>query len=164
MDPIDVNPCSYLSVGEVFKTIQKDSERQWNIVGCDGLPYLLGARLIERHHTCPICSFAINNTADFENHLESNHNDNNINTDECKTYGNILLLPGLGHYEINITKALFKLLWPVIFIDLAKMLGFRTIKALTCCEAATNHHKSWQILQIFLKGTSRELLLPYVRS
>ncbi|XP_062590244.1 uncharacterized protein LOC134251839 [Saccostrea cucullata] len=61
------------------------------------------------------------------------------------------------------TKALFKLLWDVCLMELAKMLGFKSPKALAACQAAHDHHKSWQILEIFLFAMSGELLVPYVR-
>ena len=163
LDPIDINPCSYDSVSKVMSHIDENSDRAWNIIGCDGLPYLLCSRLIERSHTCPRCSLQFKSKPEFETHLNINHRNSDINVNTCRSFGNFLLIPGLGHYEINYTKAMFLLLWTVILVDLAKLLGFRSIKALVACEAATNHHKSWQILQIFLKGASRELLLPYVK-
>jgi len=49
----------------------------------------------------------------------------------------ILFFVGLGHYEINMVKALFKLLWQVGIQDLGKMLGFRSPKALATCESAS---------------------------
>ena len=48
LNPLDLNPCSYDSVSKVSTHIQTESNREWNIVGCDGLPYLLCARIIER--------------------------------------------------------------------------------------------------------------------
>ena len=83
--------------------------------------------------------------------------------DECKKYGKVLLLPGLGHMEINLTKAMFKLLWKVVIKDLALMLGWRSIKALTSCETCTDHHKAWQMLQILFSAGTKALLKPYVR-
>ena len=85
----------------------------------------------------------------------------NVQVNECKTYGKILLIS--GHYDINYIKAIFKLLWTVIFIDLAKLLENRSVKALASCESACNHHKSWQIFEIFFQGTSREIITYYVR-
>lgn len=54
---------------------------------------------------------------------------------------------GLGHYEINMTKALFPLLWDIALVDLAK-LGFNSSKEQAACKSATgnsfskyNYHK-----------------------
>ncbi|XP_062568018.1 uncharacterized protein LOC134230270 [Saccostrea cucullata] len=75
----------------------------------------------------------------------------------------ILLQPGLGHFEMNMTKAIIKLIWNVVGEDLAKMLGYRSPKALQACMDANDHHKAFQFLEILLFGTGDELLLPYVR-
>lgn len=59
---------------------------------------------------------------------------------------------------------MFKLLWKVCLKDLAIMLGWKTLKALMACEKWTDHHKAWQILQIFFKATTYALLEPYVHN
>ncbi|VDI12845.1 Hypothetical predicted protein [Mytilus galloprovincialis] len=69
----------------------------------------------------------------------------------------------LGHIEINMVKAIVKFLWEPAFIDLARMLGFNSIRALQCCQNCSDHHKSWQMVQIFLHAMGQELLLPYVQ-
>ena len=81
---------------------------------------------------------------------------------KCRKYGNILLFPGLGHVEINVTKAILNLLWRIVLKDLAVMLGWKSIKALTACEKCTNHHKSWQILQILFSAGTKAVLKPYI--
>lgn len=49
---------------------------------------------------------------------------------------NFYSIAGHGHFEINMTKALFKLLWELCLVDLAKMLGFKSPKALASCQSA----------------------------
>ena len=92
---------------------------------------------------CPTCNELFKTREVFINHVKD-HPTDDINN--CKKYGNIILLPGLGHMEINLTKALFKLLWNVLLKDLALMLGWKSIKALTSCEKCSDHHKAWQML------------------
>ena len=132
-EPVLTNPCSYDSVNEVLNSLLNstvnNTDRKWTILGCDGLPYILASRLIEKDETLQ----------------------------------HILLQPGLGHYEINMVKALFKLLWEVALSDLAQLMGYKSIKAQVACQNATDHHKSWQILHILLYATADELVLPYVR-
>ena len=131
-DPIFVNPCSYASVEKVLRSIQttcSDNNRKWTVAGCDGLPYALGSRIIER-------------------------------TDDLR---NVVMTPGLGHFEINMTRACFKLLWVPVIEELAKLLNYSSDKALKCCKNAYNHHKSFQILTILFFGTCDELIVPYVR-
>lgn len=71
------------------------------------------------------------------------------------------LSQGLGHIEINMIKGLFKLLWPIYFKDLAAMLGFRTVRAQTCCQNATDHHKAMQMFEIALFALADELIYEY---
>ena len=49
LDLIDCNPYSYKSVGTVLKSIHKESEREWAVIACDGLPFILGSRLMKIH-------------------------------------------------------------------------------------------------------------------
>ncbi|XP_062613499.1 uncharacterized protein LOC134275243 [Saccostrea cucullata] len=131
-NPVAKNPCSYEAVKEVLAAIKAETTgetRKWTIVGCDGLPYLIGNKVIEQ-----------------EQDLQD-----------------ILLVPGLGHFEINMTKAIIKLVWEIFGEDLAKMLGYRTAKALSACHDASDHHKAFQFVEILLYGTGDELLIPYVR-
>ena len=47
--------------------------------------------------------------------------------------------------------------------ELAKLLHYNTIRAQVACKNANDHHKAWQMLEIFLYGTADELLVPFVR-
>lgn len=64
---------------------------------------------------------------------------------------------------MNVTKACFKLLWDVGLEDLAKLLGYRTARALLCSQMCTDHHKAWMTLTIFLHGTMDEILSEYIK-
>ena len=97
------NYCSNEKVNEALQdillNIEVGTERKWSVIGCDGLPFILGSRLIDKdpalHH--------------------------------------ILLQPGLGHYEINMTKSCFKPLWDVVLADLANMLGYKSKTRIRHC-------------------------------
>ena len=67
----------------------------------------------------------------FFNHVNV-HSYDDINA--CRKFGNILLIPGMGFMEIITTKAIFKVLWNIMLKDLAVMLEWKSIKALTVCE------------------------------
>ena len=49
-DPVMRNPCSYRAVRDIFQNrtgrLLSDN-RNWRILGCDCLPYVLGSRLID---------------------------------------------------------------------------------------------------------------------
>lgn len=44
---------------------------------------------------------------------------------------------GLSQCKINMTKALFRLLWDIALVDLAKLLGFNSSKEQAFCKSAT---------------------------
>ena len=77
--------------------------------------------------------------------------------------GNLLLIPGLGHIELNMVKGLFKLLWHIYFKELALILGFRTIRARTCDQNASDNHKAMQMLDMYLFSLAVELVFEYCK-
>ena len=132
--PIFLNPCSYRAVQDVLLRLKDGnchnlSQRVWSMIGCDGLPYVLGSRLIEQDAALQ----------------------------------DIYLIPGLGHFEINMAKSCFKLLWDVILSDIANVMGYKSTKALTACKKCTDHHKAWQLLSITMTAVSKELMMVFIR-
>lgn len=161
-EPIMVNPCSYQSVEIVLDNLVhqliKDG-REWCIVGCDGLPYILASKIIQNYVHCLECQKKFKMVDEFNVHNRIVHNNK---AHFQKTYQHIVLIPGLGHFEINSVKALFKLEWNILLLHMAKMLGLTSVRALTYCEQANNHHQSYQMLLILLEGTGKELLYEFV--
>ncbi|XP_062594161.1 uncharacterized protein LOC134255654 [Saccostrea cucullata] len=166
-DPCFENPCSYEALEKVFDYILSKTEvgegRSWTIVGCDGLPYTLGCRTIDSVCRCRECEMEFTSVEEFEKHKILFDHEKCSNINGCLKYLDIIMVPGLGHFEMNMLKAAFRLLWDVILVDLAVILGFHSPKALASCMTATDHHKSWQIFQIFLHAMAEELLLLYAR-
>ena len=76
---------------------------------------------------------------------------------------NLLLLPGLGHMELNQSRILLKLLWEPILSHVVSLLGFRTPRAKQVVKEGIDHHRSRQILEVCLEAISKELLTPYAR-
>ncbi len=60
----------------------------------------------------------------------------------------MLLLPGPGSVEMNAIPVIFKLLWLLGMEDLARILGYKTPKALVYAQKAADHHKAWEILKL----------------
>nr|XP_022289927.1 uncharacterized protein LOC111101643 isoform X2 [Crassostrea virginica] len=136
-EPVFENPCSYEAVEKVLDHLLEEagvgSTRQWTTVGCDGLPYILASRIIEEIFICPVCRRQYDQD-DFGDHIKTT--EHCVDIEDGRKYRNILMLTGHGHFEINMTKALFKLLWELCLVDLAKMLGFKSPKALASCQSA----------------------------
>ncbi|XP_062577384.1 uncharacterized protein LOC134239238 [Saccostrea cucullata] len=132
-NPISVNPCSYESVEVVLSSIKAEV----------GIPENRKWTLVG----CDGLPFLLS-------HRIIKHSED---------LQDLLILPGLGHFEINMCKALIKLVWQALGVDLAKLLGYRSPKALQACLDGNDHHKAMQFLEILLLGTGDELLYPYVK-
>ncbi|KAJ8300772.1 hypothetical protein KUTeg_022291 [Tegillarca granosa] len=133
--------CSYEAVETVIDHILEKTGigngRQWKVLGCDGLP----SRIVQDVHCSTDCAREFCDVSEFKNHVRDFEHSNEITANHCRKYKDIIMIPGLGHYKINMTKALCKLLWNVGLADLAKMLGFVSPKALASCQSCT----SWYI-------------------
>lgn len=56
----------------------------------------------------------------------------------------IVIISGMGHYEINMVKSIIGFLWKVAFEDLGKMLGFKSptaLASLRACAGKAFHSK-----------------------
>ncbi len=76
----------------------------------------------------------------------------------------ILMWPGQGNFEINFVKLLFKLLWPVGLESLATMVGYNSPKALQYAFQAANHHKSWELLQLYFQCFVQRQISDYEKT
>ena len=77
-------------------------------------------------------------------------------------YFNLLLLPGLGHMELN-EALLSKLLWEPLISHVSSLLGFRTPRAKLVFREGIDHHRSRPIFSVCINAISKELLVPFVR-
>ena len=76
MDPVFVNHNSFESLKLVLRHIRKtagvrrygETEREWVIVCCDGLPYSVIFRLIYEYLTCAVCDKGFLGSDLFEQH------------------------------------------------------------------------------------------------
>ena len=78
----------------------------------------------------------------FEKHVLQ-HPVDNVNS--CQKYGRILLLPGIGHVEINLTKAVFKLMWDICPKELAIILGWESLNGKAIHKAGIANTK-WHFI------------------
>ena len=68
----------------------------------------------------------------------------------------LLLLPGLGHMELNQSNILLKLLWEPVLSHVVSLLGFRTPRAKQVVKEGIDHHHSRQILEACLEAISKD--------
>ena len=119
-----------------------ESRREWTIIGCDALPYTIGHRVLENVHSCPQCHCEFLSEEELVEHSKKTsmkviRNSVGNTRTSCLFRVFIFLLlvqyslleykfyyliktqflnfhfTVLSHYEINMVKALFKLLWDV---------------------------------------------------
>ena len=126
LDPVMVNPCSFVSLATVLDSFIQNKTTEWIAVVCDGLPFHLCSKMMDNYFVCATCKLEFKKKKDFQDHQSVHPAETNIY--ECLKYGQILLLPGIGHMEINITKAMFKLLWEICLKELAILLGWKSLK------------------------------------
>ena len=158
-----MNPNGIESVKEVLVNIMTQCDignsRQWVGVDCDGVPYAIADKLINQCLVCEIHNEQMGCNA-IETHFEEQHPGYAIQYD--KLFHSILLVPGTGHTEINLMRALFQICRPVFMELLADKLGFCSKRAVEYIVTCRNHHLSWQIVLIVLYSFALELIKIYV--
>ena len=120
---------------------------------------VLAAQTQDELKLCSVC-FELVETVNLKPHSEENHKGvcsfENILTE-------ILLRPGPGHIEMNMSRLLLNFLWVPFLEELSTSFGFRTQKAKNVFRQGIDHHRSKQLLETLLESLSRELMVPYVR-
>ena len=85
--------------------------------------------------------------------------------EQPEKYNWIILVSGKGHLNMNQMKTFFKVIDRVCGEFLGKdVLGFNTPKSYSYFIDCKDNHKSWQALEIFLHGTTMELVHLYTAS
>ena len=160
----DGMPNSYASCKDVLEHIRKQAkvgeERQWLSVGCDGQPFDICRNLIDMTMVCDACG-EVADVDTIREHQQQEHPGDKQTYH--KLYDWILLRPGPGHVEMNVCKALFRLLWTPILRPIAKLLGFTSDGAQGFIKNCGNHHVTWQLVRVVLDALSKELSVSYVR-
>ena len=72
----------------------------------------------------------------------------------------MLVLPGPGHLEMNMVRAIVKILWPLGLKELAgELCGAKSAESILNCK---DHHKSWNMIVIYHNKCISELVEPYL--
>lgn len=156
---IGVNSNGIESVKEVLTQCDIGNSRQWVRVDCDGVPYAIADKCINRCLVCAIGNEQMSCNA-IETHFEEQHPRYAIQYD--KLFNSILLVPSTGHTEINLMRALFQICRPDFMELLAEQLRFCSKRAVEYIVTCRNHHLSWQIVVIVLYSFALELIKMYV--
>ncbi|KAF0292546.1 hypothetical protein FJT64_009487 [Amphibalanus amphitrite] len=118
-------PNSYASCKGVLEHIRAQAkvgkDRQWLSVGCDGQPFDICRKLIDRSVACDTCGEETDADAMEQHHSERHPG---ATMQFHKLYDWLLLRPGPGHVEMNSCKVIFRLIWVPILQTVSKLLGF----------------------------------------
>ena len=165
-EPYFVNPNSYTTIVDVLRNIGRDAgivqyggqDRSWIFLECDGLPYKIMRDVIDNVWLCTSCKQSYFGEDEFEKHM-------------CHVLGKsskerefswIVPVVGLFHLELNIARSFLSFNWEIFISTLARSLGFRSEKAQQYFKKGSDHHKTWQFLEIIYLALSKELVHPYV--
>ncbi|XP_078607650.1 uncharacterized protein LOC144879762 isoform X1 [Branchiostoma floridae x Branchiostoma japonicum] len=171
-DPVFVNPNSASSMRKVLRHIGKisnigryndesPSSRKWMIVAMDGLPLGITRSVINDTIYCSSCKSSFLSMELFTGHVKESHAAEDIPA--VREFDWVVLRVGKLHLEMNAVKSFVELNWEVWFSALAEEMGFRSEGAQRVAKNCADHHKSMQLLEIAIKGTTDEMLVPYVR-
>ena len=169
-----VNPCSQESVYSTMKhnqiicSVGANENGKWTILISDGF---LASRTQGFVLFCQERGMEVDrkgiSLAEFEEFLGTHESlcRSEIPTKErfTSSFMNLLLLPDLGHMELNQSRILLKLLWEPILTHVGYLLGLRTLRSKKVVKEGIDHHRSRQILEVSLEAISKELITPYVR-
>ena len=137
-EPCLVNPCSQEAVYDVMSHIQKlcsigsAEERKWTTLISDGIPYILTSDIQDFVLNCSQCDVIVDTKEIDKEELHSSLHEHEM---ECfsdipiskrftSTFKSILLLPELGHMELNEARLLLKLHWEPLIPHVSSLLGF----------------------------------------
>ena len=166
-----MNPNSYENIKTVLRNIGEEcgisrycdnpteADRQWILTVCDGLPMSLIINLIHDSLICGHCKEAVTASA-----LTKHYKDNHHGMERVITWEFDWLLPrlGSGHYEMQMVKTFFDIMWVPSLHALCYVMGFQSDTALASAKRCANHHKAWKLLLMYFIGTMKELVRPYV--
>jgi hypothetical protein len=109
-EPLMLNPNSYTNITTVQDTLllyNSHSVREWSAIGCDGPPYVIASRLMEKSYECCICGLRIHTGEKcVTSHMSTMHPCDEVDIHGHNSFQNVLLLPGMGHIEMNTVQGL----------------------------------------------------------
>ena len=122
LTPVMVNPNSYDAVISVLESVGKQigmkkygaGNKEFVFIYCDGVPYTLIVRICRSTFRCNKCAKLFTTQASCRKHAH----------DDCTytlEFDWVLLMPGAGHIEMNMLRALVEILWPVFWKEMLKL-------------------------------------------
>ena len=161
---IGVNPNAIVTIKQVLIDLLDQAgigeNREWGIVGFDGVPYMISWNIIATFAICSGCKHECLKS-EFSDHLQEHEGESPMPFNRLER---ILLVPGAGHMEKNLLLAIFKMCKDIFMKDLAVKLGFRSQNAIAFIINCGDHHLSYQILTICFEAIALELIRVYIQN
>ena len=103
-DPIFRNPNSFESMIEIFREIlKKNVMRKWVAIVMDGVPYVLGLKVIAWSMICEQCGESVFKETGKSKHTKLKHGRDPKPATFKQEFGNLLLIPVGGHIFMNVS-------------------------------------------------------------
>ena len=126
------------------------------------MPYNIANNLIQNYVSCDKCGDELDLAkTKFDMHVSQKH-PRQKNVTYSKVFCNILLVPGLGHMEINLMRGLMPLCKLYCLNYASKCLDFVSSKAQDYISNGLNHHLSWQVLHITMEALAQETMYEFI--
>ena len=144
-DPIFKNPNSFESLIEIFRIIvEKNIKRKWLVLISDGVPFVLGWKVILWSYICNECDCKVFKDAEWKKHCKTHHSDLQHPLTFRMEFHQLLLVPGGGHILMNMLKGLRDVTFDIWGAENAALLGCRTPKSKLWFKNCTDTHISWE--------------------
>ena len=162
-EPDFVNPNSYNNICQIIRNLgvragigrYQTGKRQWLFLEADGTICCIVEQLILNVLSCTICKNSFYGEEAFNEH--PCHSLTDVRAEH--EFDWLVLMPGLLHIEMNSAKTFSELNWTIFVCDVLKLPGFKSEKALLFAKKSSDHHKTWDSLQITYVAIADELLV-----
>jgi hypothetical protein len=130
----------------------------------DGLPILMIWDIIHNLRRCNKCTTDVFEK-DLDMHFSKYHPGARTPDpkDLYRSFPYVISIPGFGHYLWNNLRAVINLYWNTVFEKVAKLMGYRTEKALLICKTVPDLHKGWDLFIATYHSLALELIEVFVR-
>ena len=139
LDPVLLNPNSFENLIKIFREILKRySDREWIPLVTDGVPHVLGMKVLAESYICLKCSEPV--FRDFDKHRKKKASC--TYAEKKLEFSKLKLIPGHGHIVMNKRKSVREVTFPLFGSVVAKLLGCNTPKATLWYKNCTNNHQA----------------------
>ena len=159
LDPVLLNPNSFANLTQIFREILRMyADRQWIPLVTDGVPHVLGLKIVSESYICLKCEEPV--FRDFDKHRKKKASCTYAG--KKLEFSKIKLIPGHGHIVMNERKSVREVTFPLFGSVVAKLLGCHTPKATLWYKNCTDNHQAREHDLIEAAAVIETLLQLYI--